>query len=266
MATYEPYYAMNSQIYNIASEGELANILSRYNSDFVFNVVKDNIAQRNNRYGNAIQMTNIVGAYNQQFILLKDSYHSEADTVTDVMNATYKEIIDILCKDFHLEFRDTGELDYYSVAFWLYDFLVSNFDNYVISFFSKFIYNEANTLFDALNMSNAKKNKDTSTIYSKKMYEDSKFAIVASNLGEVLYSISGYDIDFQTILSIIDIDQNIAQFIASIVYPIDDFYKNVYCAYILNEENFPVNLTNIRLDMQRRYSIQNNIANGGLKE
>lgn len=263
MANFEPNYALNSQVYNIASEGELASILSHYNSDFVFNVVKTNIEQRTNKYGNVIQMVNIVGAFEQQFRYMKDAYHSETSKIEEVRLSTYKEIINILCKDYQLEFYDTGDIDYYSAAYYLYDFLVCNFDNYVVSFFSTFVYREAPTLYEALNMGNLKKNKDTSTVYSKKLYEDPKFAVIASNLGSVLYSISSYDIEFETILNTV-LTANIATYIASIVKPITDFYRSIYAAYILNEENFPVNLTNIRLDMQRRFAIQNNnVIDGG---
>ena len=262
MATYEPYYAVNSQVYNIASEGELANILSHYNSDFVFNVIKDNIGQRMNKYGNTIQMVNIVGAFEQQFRLLKSTYHSESPKIEEIRLSTYKEIIDILCKEYQLIFNDTGDIDYYTAAFCLYDFLVCNFDTYVVSFFSIFIHNESNTLFDALNMSTLKKNKDTSTVYSKKLYEDPKFAIVTSNLGSVLYSISGYYISFENILrTVLTVDM--ATYMSTIIQPQIDFYRNIYCAYILNEDTFPISLTNIRLDMQRRYSIQNNQIMGG---
>ena len=98
----------------------------------------------------------------------------------------------------------------------------------------------------------AKKNKDTSTMYAKKLYDDPKLATIASNLVTILHHISGYDITLDQILHTV-LTQTFADMLTMAILPQDDFYRNVYCVYVMNENNMPVTITNIRLEMQKRY-------------
>ena len=38
----------NDQLYNMVAEGEVANILAHYNSDYIMNIIKENIKNRFN--------------------------------------------------------------------------------------------------------------------------------------------------------------------------------------------------------------------------
>ena len=254
---FEPNFTINSRVFEIAAEGELANVLSHYNSEFLYNTLKTNIAQRTNQHSNVIQMPNFVAAIEQDFVYLKNVYKSENSDISQVRTETYKTIIDILCNEYQLVFKDNGDIDYCSAAFCLYDFLVSNFDSYLITFFTTFIAQEAQSIYDMMNLGAIKKNKDTSSMYAKKMYEDSKLAAIASNLSSVLYQISAIDIPFFTILSM-SLTVHARDFIYLIVSPKGNFYKDIYCKYVLNDMNLPLNVTNIRLELQRRYGIPQN--------
>ena len=252
---FEPNFAVNSRVFEIAAEGELANILSHFNSEYIYSSLKTNIAQRMNRHSNVIQMPNFVAAIEQDFIQLKSQYPGEDAEIAQTRIETYQNIIDILCKEYNLAFRDDGNIDYYSAAFCLYDFLVCNFDTYVINFYTTFIIQEANTLYEMMSLGTIKKNKDTSSMYAKKMYEDPKLAAIASNLASVLYQMSALDITFFTVLSytVLEVTRN---FIYYIVTPNGDFFKEVYSKYILNDATLPLNVTNIRLELQKRCGAQ----------
>lgn len=252
---FEPNFAVNSRVFDIAAEGELANILSHFNTEYIYSSLKTNIAQRTNKHSNIIQMPNFVAAIEQDFAYLNNTYKSESSDIMQTRIETYKNIIDILCKEYNLTFNDDGNIDYYSAAFCLYDFLVCNFDTYVINFYTNFIIQEVNSLYDLMGLGTIKKNKDTSSMYAKKMYEDPKLAAIASNLASVLYQMSGIDIPFFTILSYTVIDPQ-KNFLYYIVSPNGDFFKEVYSAYILNEVALPLNVTNIRLELQKRCGAQ----------
>ena len=47
---FEPNFAVNSRVFDIAAEGELANILSHFNTEYIYSSLKTNIAQRMNRH------------------------------------------------------------------------------------------------------------------------------------------------------------------------------------------------------------------------
>ena len=258
---YEPNFNPQNRIHDIVSEGELANILSHYNDDFIIGTVQDNVAQKRNQSGNIIQMPNFVGALEQDFKYLFSVYTSDIDEIKERRSSIYRSIIDILCKDYNLTFLDVGEdrVDYYSLAFCMYDFLVCNFDLYMINFFTQFISQNAETIYNALDLGNAKKTKDTASIYAKQLFSDPKIGAISSNLKTVLTSISSYIIEFRTILNTVLIPQ-MATLIATHITPNNDFYKDVYCTYMLNENTLPINITNIRLEFQKRYKTMNYTA------
>lgn len=250
-------FIKNANIYNIASEGELASMLSHFNPDYIFDVIKTNIANRGKYNTGIIQIPNIVTSYEQNFKNLKDTFRSDIASIEETRMMTYKQIINIICKEFNLYFSDTGEIDYYTAATYLYDIFVCNFNTYVIRFFVNYICTEKNAIYDMCDMNAQKKNKDSSTIYAKKLYNDPKIAIISSNLGAVIYNITGMDIPFEIIIKTVYPDPIVCNFILSIVSPVGDFYKEVYCSYIMNQELFPMNLTNIRLELQQRFVQQN---------
>ena len=241
-------FISNSQVYSITTENEIAVILSHFNSQYIFDVIKDSLQKKFNY--NTIASPNVVASFEQNFKYLKATYPSDANNIETVRTETYKEIISILCNEYNLVFDfENEEIDYYSAAFYMYDFLVSNFSNYISAFFANFIVKEKNSLYESLNMDSFKKNKDSSTIYSKKIYKDGRLAILNANVDYVIKSISSFDITFTDILSLVYVDRNIVGFMDSIIKPVQDFYKVYYCG-IIGTEAFPLIVTNIRLMIQ----------------
>lgn len=245
-------FIANSQAYNITSENEIAIILSRFNSNYIFDVIKDTIQNRFSNY-NYLTNPNVVSAFEQNFKDLQARYPSDAQNIAYVRQETYKEIINILCKEYSLQFNDNGETDYFTLALYLYDFLVANFNRYLTLFFANYIYKEKNNLYDFLSMESMKKNKDTSTIYNKKVYKDIKLAVLNANLLTVVASMSQFDISFENILMSCCGNKIIVNGILNYIQPIDDFYKNSYCK-VFQTDFQPVVLTNIRLEIQKMIS------------
>jgi hypothetical protein len=239
----------NLQQYDMATEKEVAVILSHFNSNYVFDVIKDNLSKRfyNVYY---ISNPNIVASFDQNFKDLLIRFPSDKDNIEVVRQETYKEIINILCREYNLQFNDDQSLDYYSLAFYLYDLLCANYNRYITLFFANYINKEKNGLYDCLNMDTLKKNKDSSTLYHKKLYKDMKIAILNANLPYVLSSICKFDISIGDILSYTYTKQ-INNFIMTYIAPMGDFFKESYVMSLTNPSVAPIFVTNIRFEIQK---------------
>lgn len=241
----------NSLEYVVTSENEIASILSKFNGDYLMDVIKSHLENKYNIYPN-LAAPNIVASFEQNFKNLQNTYISDKENIAIVREQTYKNIIDIICKEYNLVFTDTGNLDYFAIAYYLYDSLVSNFINYITTFFSSYVYKEKNSLYDMLDMDALKKNKDTSTIYNKKLYKDLKLAILNANLEVVLNSMMQFDVPFEIVVgSVYFNNKAIVNTILSCVTSSGDFYKDFYCGAFRSEEHSPAIITNIRLAIQR---------------
>lgn len=250
--------AINSQVYSITSENEIAVILSRFNSDFVFDIIKDTLANKFTNCVFNIPGPNVVAAFEQNFKNLKELHPADSQNIENVRVETYKEIISVLCKEYNLEFIDTGECDYYSIAFYLYDFLAGNFSTHLVEFFTNYIIKEKNSIYDLLNMDSFKKNKDVTTLYNKKLFKDSKLAVISANLENVIRNMAQFDFDMYSILQQVYPIKLVVNGLASCVQQRDDFYKNYYWGAFKDHYVAPVLITNIKLQIQ---SIQT--AEGG---
>lgn len=241
-------FATGSMVYNITTESELASVLSHFDSNFIFNIVKDNIA---NKYIKVYtDNPNIVISLEQNFKQIKDYYNRDSDQIEQVRQDTYFEIIDIICKEYGLQFNASPDIDLYSAALYLYDFLVANFSNYVAKFFAEFLYKERNMIYDSMNLASFKKNKDSSTLYGKKLYKDVKAAVINANLSYVLRNMVHYDITLDDIINIVYPYKDIVTFINTLITPTVDFYRVFYLGAFSSEYGSVI-LSNTRFEIQR---------------
>lgn len=237
----------NSLIYNFASENELAVVLGHFSQDYITTIVQTNLDNRLRIYNGKIP--NAVYSIEQDFKATSENY---PDSLTDIeycRGTTYSNIISILSNYYDLEITIPENTDLYSVAFILYRLLVSDFSNNLVNFITNYIIKERNFLYEGLNLSELKKNKDSSTLYSKKIYKNNKIAAIHANLEKVVDYISGFDITLDQILNVIYTDKNLISFILSIVKPRSDFYKKHFMSYLFTEHR-PVILTSVRLSLQ----------------
>ena len=250
-------FVTNSNSYNITSEKEISVILSHFEPDYVFGIIKDNITQRF-RY-NQLSIPNIVGSFESYFKQLFVTY-TDADSINQIQTTrleTYKEIISILCSEFQFRFNYEEVNDLYSAAYYLYSFLVSDFSNNIVSFFGNFIIKERNNIYESLKLNDLKKSKDNSTLYNKKIYKNNKLAIINANLDYVIDNICVFDITLSDMLNNIYNDKNIVKFLENTLLPVYDFFKTVYVPVIQSHLK-PMLLTDIRLYIQTQY-ISNDI-------
>lgn len=218
---------MDPRYQEMGTENELAIVLSHYESDYVYDIVKSQIQSTANSSFIA-PPPNVVGAWEQNFKAIMDQYGAEGSTkIQEVRQETYREIIDIICESYGLNFT-ISDVDMYSAAYALYDFFVCNLPGNIINFFAKYIYKERTAIYDNMGLSEMKKNKDSSTVYGKRMYKDIKIAVINANITKVLDNICvAMEFDFPTIISVMTDDRNLIKYILSIVSDNGDFYGNV---------------------------------------
>lgn len=237
----------------MATENEVATVLSNFNSNYIYDVIQDKLNGRFN-ISMSTQNANVVVSFDQVFKDLQVKYPSDAQNVERVRLETYREIVDFICKYYGIQYAlpaidQAPSVDYYVVAYYLYDFLVSNFFTFISTFYARYIYGNRDQIYDCMGLDAFKKNKDSSTQYGKKIFNDSKTAIISANIIGVVKNLSGFDITIENILSVIYGNVNIVNMMAGILNNIPmDFFKTYF--------NVPPNVeailyTNIRLELQR---------------
>lgn len=241
----------NSQAYNIATENELAEVLSHYSSEFVFSIIDKSMS---NRFLTVPSVTipNVVGAWEQNFKAIIAQYGSDSTMeVARVRSETYREIIDAICKEFNLNFTIDDSVDLYSAAYQLYDLFVCNFAESLTTFFANFIYRERSSLYDSLGLADMKKNKDSSTIYGKKIYKDIKLAIINANIDMVIREVCAMEFPFHAIISLIcGNTSELKKYILTIVSADNTFFQNAYVT-ALNSDIRAELITAIRIKLQK---------------
>lgn len=244
----------NNEILNLVNESETSMIITHFDFDFLVDIIEDNLIRRIDPYQPSLP--NIISAIEQNFKLtysndeVRTLYGVEA---LEKRNQMYKSIIALLCSRHNLQigYLDEESVDLYSLCYFLYDFLVSNFRTAIVSFFTMYIYKEKNELYNNLGLNDLKKSKDSSTIYGKKLYKNQKIAIINANLELVLNAISGFDISFEDILNTVYTDKNISKYIQDNIVPINDFYKEIYVAVLSNNNYRQAITTDIRFSLHQ---------------
>lgn len=267
-------FTANFHAYNIATESELAEVLSHYSTDFVFSIVNEAIKNRLNSVA-VIAPPNVIGAWEQNFKAIMIRYCGDGNNdvkqrVMRVREETYTEIINIICNTFSLNFTIDDNVDLYSAAFYLYDLLVCGFSSNLVDFFSKFIYKERASLYETLELAEKRKNKDSSTLYAKKIYKDMRLAIINANIEMVIDQILEIDIPFETIISTIyGYNSKLKQYMLSIISEKEKFYERNYVFAMKQPDIRPELMTSIRIGLLNEAAshdqlsdINNNITKG----
>lgn len=242
---------MNSSLYNIVSVNQLTEILSHYDTNFVMSVLDNAIASRYNPNA-VLTQPNVVAAWEQNFKQLLSEFEELPDSKVRIMQVrddTYKEIIQRICSEFKLNFTIDDSIDLYSAAFYLYDFFVANFNTNLVTFFCNYIYKERVEIYEALDLASFKKNKDSSTVYGKKIYKDIRLAVINANIDRVIQYICSFDIRLSDIFATVFSQREIIYFMSTIVSDKEDFFKSFYVD-VLNAAIRPILLTDIRLSIQ----------------
>lgn len=240
-------YSNGNAGYELANEHQLSEILANFSSDYIYDVIDNHI---NKRYEFAINAKpNMVNVFRSNFDNIRANYPMDVENTNSVELDVYKNIIDTICNKCNVSHIDDSDDNIYLLASTLYDFLVCGFNAHMTNFLINLIVSEQNSIYSALELENLKKSKDSSTIYNKKVMDNSKLAVINANLPTVIQYISTLDIRMADILAncyqqpIVDLlNSNFSEDFNIFT----DFMKTI----ISNQYLFPEYVTELRLRIQ----------------
>lgn len=240
---------MDNRYYEMGTENELATILSHYDTNFVYDAINFQVNRVRNTAYNLTPIPNIVGAWEQNFKSIIEQFGAEGMAqIQDVRQETYREVINIICNAYGLNFT-IADVDPYTAAYALYDIFVCNMSAIIINFFAKYIYKERNAIYDSMGLSEFKKNKDSSTIYGKKVYKDIKLAVINANIIRVIDNICGsMEFDYTTFMMSAIENKESVNFILTITGDQGNFFAQNIIPMV--KMNYAEYITGIRFQIQ----------------
>lgn len=244
-------FQYNPAVTNVNIDNQLAGLLSYFNDDYIIDVIKDSIANRLRIY--STPSPNVVAAYEATFKQLTDGFSSNTDEIYETRRRVYMNIINVICQYYDLTFNDNDETDYYSAAYWLYDFLVSNFTEHLKTFYSTFLIRESAPIVSALDLVNHRKENDTTLGYSKRLFKDPNIAMIHCDLEYVIAQIDTFNIDLNTILTYTyQSNPNLPTYISGLITDYTGrFFKNHYQSFVIGSRESADILTYIKLSLQQ---------------
>lgn len=254
---------VGTQPYQISNEYNITKILSHFDSNYIFDVLEDKL--ENISFSSSLIESNIVEAYETNFKAMNDQFQGDSQNIRNIREQVYTDIIKILTERFNLQFNTVDpNIDLYTAAYYLYDFLICNRNNILINFFTAFIVNNKDSLCSSLNMEDFRKNKDSAAAYGKHIYKDNQqFAIISANMSTVINYISTLDITLLNIFQSTYKNPKLVLFLDNAFADRGNFFKDFYCGVLNNPEELPIIITNIRLALQ---NLVGNISPTDIKE
>lgn len=239
----------NLELYTINNEYTITEILSHFDSDTILGIMYDRL---NNYNYSSLPEANVVLAFENNFTIMKQEHPIDSDNINQVRGRVYQDMVNILCNHFNLQCNINEYTDLYSLAYYLYDFLVCNFKNYIIKFYTDYIISSKDSLYKTLNLDSLKKIKESTAIYNKKISLDPKYAVIGSNLELVIDFLSTIDFNLSYLIrKAYSTEPNIMMFLEEILSERSNFFREWYYLSIKRIEIFPVILTDIKLNMTR---------------
>ena len=246
---------------NIDTDYGLGTILSRFDSEYITNVVRESIEMRFRPFKDP--MPNMVAILSRDFKAVMDNSDKDyKDQILKVETETYQEIISMICQSYNLTFdRDNDALygeNLRTLAYIMYDLFVSRFTDYLIQFFVSYINRNSDFIYNYLTSNPEIKKARENSNMAQKMYVDPKFALIHANSNLVIMNMAGYDIPFPMLLSYLT-DEPTAANISQYIADAGDIYKYHFASYITNPNTMSNLLTCIKLALQQTTVNQMNI-------
>ena len=217
-------YISNSDIYQVNAERDISIILSKFNTNYIYDCIESALASKNNAQF-IMPNPNLVRSLEDNFIIMQQNFPDDKQNILECREETYNEIINYLCDKFNLSFNGNEQVDLYSAAYYLYDFLVANYLKALTLFFAKFILREKNTLYKSLELDRFKKSSNIN--YGKKLIKDSTISTILIQISYVIDQLMAFDFDFDTIVRVAYDNSDIANFIISL-FNDNGYFYNLY--------------------------------------
>ena len=238
----------NNEDYELVSERQLSEILAKFSSEYIYDIISDQIEKR---YGFPVNgKPNMVNVFKSNFDNIRTQFPVDVENTNIVEQQTYRNIINIICDRCGVSL--TGDIDsdtnLYIPAAALYSLLVSDFNTRMLNFTIQIIRQDKTDIFTALNMEELKKNKDSATIYNSLKNEDEVMGLIIANILGVLKHISNLDISLGDIVQS-QYAHPESDMIMSFVSENEPIYNNFIKTVLSSDEMLPEYITRLRLSL-----------------
>jgi len=236
--------------YEISNEFNLTEILAHFDSNYIFDIINDKL--ENLEYNNILEEPNVVASFEENFKIMNENFPGDSANIRAIREQVYLDIIHTLCDHFNLEFNEEDDtIDKYTLAFYMYDFFISNRNNIMINFYTSFIINNKDSLTRILNLDEYRKSRDTAAVYGKRIYDDQGYGVISANMVKVINNISTMEITLFNIFQSTYTNPEILSFLDNALADKGDFFKDFYCEVLERPDVLPIIITNIRLALQK---------------
>lgn len=241
-------YICNSRAFGIKEENEVAVILSNFSSEYIMGAIEDILEKRMSNF-EATTKPNFVGGYEQSFKNMEATFPSDKRNILDVRDTTYLNIVNTIAKSFDLQVDFQEDEDKYPVAYFLFDFFISNYDIYLTRFFTNYIMREKDSLYKALALDDMAKSKDVTTSFNKNLFADPVVAVLAANLDKCIRFISAMDFTEESIFASV-YQYEIVTLLCNHVRPLQDMFRASFLTTLSNPITWPIAATQIKFNLQ----------------
>ena len=242
-------FITNNAEFGIVSDSEIISIISNFSDDMIMDIIYKNSENKFRPY--QYYVGNLINAIESTFKANQDNYPQFYSETMDRRNELYFNILIKLCSLHGLSLNINENTDLYSLAYFLYDFTISKFTINIINFFANYIVRETSSIYEYLNLSEVKKSKDSSSMYSKKLFKNnSKLATIHANLELVIEAITGFDIDLENLIMTTTNDRIITSLITSNISEIQNLFKVLFVPYIRDPRYKAIIITLVRMRLQ----------------
>lgn len=219
------YGIQNMHSYNIHQENEAMNVVSHLNEMSIIDITRQDYFQRYD-FTTILPITNLPGVIEQMFKQTQEMYPENIQELENTKNHLYRVILDTISALTNIVFDNVDDQSLYGYTYYVYDFIISNFKQYMILFFNNYIIKEKNTIYNEMNLAAFRKEKNSTAKYGKSTYTNQKIAMISAYLDKVITNMSVFDISIETILSNIYNNNAITNMLSGI--KCNNFYQEQY--------------------------------------
>jgi hypothetical protein len=201
---------------------------------------------------------NAVEGFENVFKEMYAIYEGEEDTITESRDEVYRTIIDTICRHMELQFNEAPGVDIYTLARCMYDFFVSRLNNYIVTFYERYITAEKDNIYANFHLEDLKKNKDMGTIYSRMAFgEGDAISLIVANLQKVLSALRNMPVSDEYVYRSIYGTQNehIVQLLTQNLSSHNGIF-NLFNKILFNEQMYPTVVTHIRMALQQTHRVE----------
>ena len=120
----------------ITHDNEIAYVLSNFNEDFIYNTIMESLTMKIRFYDSL--MLNIVRGYESMFKQILIEYPNNKEEILLKRTEVYTNILKILCDQYQLVYNDYDNYDLYTSVSYMYDLLVSSYQDIICKFFTRY--------------------------------------------------------------------------------------------------------------------------------